>query len=52
MYAGATEVECKTYEELSQSQQEKIAVLQLMQDNEMVRDVGFRASAGKYYLTQ
>ena len=52
MYAGATEVECKTYEELSQSQQEKIAVLQLMQDNEMVRDVGFRASAGKYYLIQ
>jgi len=40
----------KEYEELSQSMQDKIAVLQLMQDNEMVRDVGFRAKAGVFLI--
>ena len=40
----------KEYEELSQSMQDKIAVLQLMQDNEMVRDVGFRAKAGVFVI--
>jgi hypothetical protein len=50
MYEHEGEVVCKSFDELTQSQQDKIAVLQLMQDNEMVRDVGFRASAGKYYL--
>jgi len=40
----------KEYEELSQSMQDKIAVLQLMQDNEMVRDVGFRARAGVFLI--
>jgi hypothetical protein len=42
----------KEYEELSQSMQDKIAVLQLMQDNEMVRDVGFRAKAGMFLILQ
>ena len=42
----------KEYEELSQSMQDKIAVLQLMQDNEMVRDVGFRAKAGVFLLVR
>jgi hypothetical protein len=40
----------KEYEELSQSMQDKIAVLQLMQDNEMVRNVGFRAKAGVFLI--
>jgi len=40
----------KEYEELSQNMQDKIAVLQLMQDNEMVRDVGFRAKAGVFLI--
>ena len=40
----------KEYEELSQSMQDKIAVLQLMQDNEMVKDVGFRAKAGVFLI--
>jgi hypothetical protein len=40
----------KEYEELPQSMQDKIAVLQLMQDNEMVRDVGFRAKAGVFLI--
>lgn len=40
----------KEYEELSQSMQDKIAVLQLMQDNEMVRDVGFREKAGVFLI--
>lgn len=42
----------KPYEELSQDMQDKIAVLQLMQDNEMVRNVGFRAKAGVFILTK
>jgi hypothetical protein len=42
----------KEYEELSQSMQDKIAVLQLMQDNEMVKDVGFRAKAGVFVILQ
>ena len=42
----------KEYEELSQSMQDKIAVLQLMQDNEMVRNVGFRAKAGVFLLVR
>jgi hypothetical protein len=42
----------KEYEELSQSMQDKIAVLQLMQDNEMVRNVGFRAKAGMFLILQ
>lgn len=42
----------KEYEELSQSMQDKIAVLQLMQDNEMVRNVGFRAKAGVFLILQ
>jgi hypothetical protein len=40
----------KEYEELSQDMQDKIAVLQLMQDNEMVRNVGFRAKAGVFVI--
>lgn len=40
----------KTYEELSERVQSQIAVLQLMQNNEMVRDVGFRYKAGRYLL--
>lgn len=40
----------KPYEELTQNMQDKIAVLQLMQDNEMVRNVGFRAKAGVFVL--
>lgn len=40
----------KEYEELSQNMQDKIAVLQLMQDNEMVRNVGFRAKAGVFLI--
>jgi hypothetical protein len=42
----------KEYEELSQNMQDKIAVLQLMQDNEMVRNVGFRAKAGMFLILQ
>jgi hypothetical protein len=42
----------KEYEELSQGMQDKIAVLQLMQDNEMVRNVGFRAKAGVFLLVR
>jgi hypothetical protein len=40
----------KEYEELHPNMQDKIAVLQLMQDNEMVRDVGFRAKAGVFLI--
>ena len=40
----------KEYEELPQNMQDKIAVLQLMQDNEMVRNVGFRAKAGVFLI--
>ena len=52
MVEGEADVQIvtKTYEELSQHMQDKIAVLQLMQDNEMVRNVGFRAKAGVFVL--
>lgn len=52
MVEGDSDVQLvtKEYEELSQNMQDKIAVLQLMQDNEMVRDVGFRARAGVFLI--
>ena len=52
MVEGESDVQLitKEYEELSQNMQDKIAVLQLMQDNEMVRDVGFRAKAGVFLI--
>ena len=52
MVEGDSDVQLvtKEYEELSQNMQDKIAVLQLMQDNEMVRDVGFRAKAGVFLI--
>jgi hypothetical protein len=52
MVEGEADVQLvtKAYEELSQHMQDKIAVLQLMQDNEMVRNVGFRAKAGVFVL--
>ncbi len=52
MVEGEADVQLvtKPYEELFQSMQDKIAVLQLMQDNEMVRNVGFRAKAGVFVL--
>lgn len=52
MVEGESDVQLvtKEYEELSQNMQDKIAVLQLMQDNEMVRNVGFRAKAGVFLI--
>ena len=52
MVEGDSDVQLvtKEYEELSQNMQDKIAVLQLMQDNEMVRNVGFRAKAGVFLI--
>jgi len=52
MLEGESDVQLvtKEYEELSQNMQDKIAVLQLMQDNEMVRNVGFRAKAGVFLI--
>jgi len=54
MVEGESDVQLvtKEYEELSQGMQDKIAVLQLMQDNEMVRNVGFRAKAGVFLLVR
>lgn len=52
MVEGQADVQLisKPYEELSEKVQSQIAVLQLMQDNELVRDVGFRYKAGRYLL--
>jgi hypothetical protein len=52
MLEGESDVQLvtKEYEELPQIMQDKIAVLQLMQDNEMVRNVGFRAKAGVFLI--
>jgi hypothetical protein len=52
MLEGESDVQLvtKEYEELPQNMQDKIAVLQLMQDNEMVRNVGFRAKAGVFLI--
>jgi hypothetical protein len=52
MVEGQADVQLisKPYEELSEKVQSQIAVLQLMQNNEMVRDVGFRYKAGRYLL--
>jgi hypothetical protein len=38
------------FEQLPVSLQERIGVLQLVQDEEIVLDVGFRRSAGQYYV--
>jgi hypothetical protein len=53
MVEGQADVQLisKPYEELSEKVQSQIAVLQLMQNNELVRDVGFRYRAGIYLLT-
>lgn len=39
-----------TFEELPQAWQEKIAVLQLMQDNELVLDVGYRENESTFLI--
>jgi hypothetical protein len=48
----APAAEAKPFEELPQSWQDKIAVLQLMQDNEVVLDVGFRLNESTFLIVE
>lgn len=49
--AAKAEVVAKSFDELPTDWQEKLAVLQLMQDREIVLDVGFRYSNNSFLVT-
>jgi len=52
MYAqkGTSEPIVADYEQLPQAWQDKIAVLQLLQDSELARDIGYRYSRHSFVI--